>query len=217
MQPIRTRARTVLAIAWLLAIVACSVTSPRERELHRWWGGFGMVVKHDSFPGDCKLCHVGANWNEVVDSFTFDHERATGVALTGAHAEAKCLRCHNDRGPVATFQAQGCAGCHEDTHFGELGKDCASCHGEATWHVTNARVQHLHLRLPLTGAHMQVACHRCHSGAWVGNYRPTDPDCASCHLDEAIGVLNPPHVGLQFLQDCDRCHIPTAWRPAVVR
>ena len=68
----RTQGRTLLALVWLLAIVACSVSSPRERELHRWWAGFGMVVKHDSFPGDCKLCHVGANWNEVVDSFAFD-------------------------------------------------------------------------------------------------------------------------------------------------
>lgn len=209
--------RIAAALAWVAAALACTIASPRERELHRWWAGFGMVVSHDSFPGDCKLCHVGASWNEIASTFEFDHERVTGVALTGAHDRAKCLRCHNDRGPVATFAAKGCAGCHEDAHFGELGKDCESCHDEHTWRVPNARVNHLHSRLPLTGAHLQVACHRCHAGAWVGNFRPTDPSCESCHFEDAAAVNNPPHVGLGWVDRCDRCHMPTAWRPAIVK
>ncbi|MCR9246722.1 MAG: hypothetical protein NXI31_16940 [bacterium] len=208
---------TALVCGWLLAIVACSVSSPQGRELHRWWAGFGMVVKHDSFPADCKLCHLGESWNDIVETFEFDHEKSTGVALNGAHGQAKCLRCHNDRGPVAVFANKGCAGCHEDVHYGELGKDCASCHDENAFHVPNARVRHLHGRFPLTGAHMQVACHRCHSGAFVRNFRPTDPNCESCHFNDAAGVNNPPHINLGWVDRCDRCHIPTSWRPAVVR
>jgi hypothetical protein len=204
-------------LAWVAAIVACSVTVPRQGELHRWWAGFGLVVKHDTFPGDCKLCHVGAAWNQISETFKFDHEKETGVPLNGAHSEAKCLRCHNDRGPVAAFAAQGCAGCHEDVHFAELGKDCTTCHGEVTWHVPNMRVNHLHSRLPLTGAHMQVACHRCHSGSTVSNFRPTDPDCVSCHYNAAFATTNPPHAGLGWLDNCDRCHMPTNWRQAIVR
>ena len=200
-----------------LLVVACSVASPRRGELHRWWAGFGLVVSHETFPGDCKLCHVGASWNELTDDFVFDHGARTGVALEGAHNEAACLRCHNDRGPVATFRAQGCVGCHPDVHFGELGLDCARCHDESRWFVPNARVAHLHTRLPLTGAHLQVACHRCHAGASVANFRPTDPDCVSCHYDEAARTTNPPHVGLGWVDRCDRCHMPTAWRPALVR
>ncbi len=200
-----------------LPIVACSVVSPRRGELHRWWSGFGLVVSHESFPADCKLCHVGASWNRLVDDFQFDHGARTGTPLLGAHAQAACLRCHNDRGPVATFQAQGCAGCHADVHNRELGGDCARCHDESKWLVPNARVAHLHTRLPLTGAHLMVACHHCHAGAGVGNYRPTDPDCSSCHLSEAVRTTNPPHAGLGWTDRCDRCHLSTGWRPAQVR
>lgn len=212
------RSRSLLAallMTWL--VVACTVTVQNRGDLHRWWAGFGLVVSHETFPADCKTCHVGASWNQLVDDFVFDHGARTGVPLNGAHAEARCLRCHNDRGPVATFHAQGCAGCHPDVHYGELGLDCARCHDEQFWKVPNARVNHLHGRLPLTGAHMQVACHRCHAGAMVTNFRPTDPDCVSCHYDEAARTTNPPHIGLGWVDRCDRCHMPTAWRPAQIR
>lgn len=207
-----------LAYALLLVIVACTVVTPGKTDLHRWWGGFGLVVPHETFPADCSLCHVGSSWNQLVPNFRFDHGARTGVPLNGVHNEAMCLRCHNDRGPVQTYRAQGCVGCHEDVHFGELGQDCARCHDERVWRVPNTRVSHLHTRLPLIGAHMQVACHRCHAGATVNNFRPTDPDCASCHLNTAIQTTNPPHQGLGWTQlDCARCHQPTSWRPAQVR
>lgn len=206
-----------LLLAAYAAVVACSSAPPLQRGLHRWWAGFGLVVSHETFPADCKLCHQGAQWNELVPEFAFDHAARTGVPLRGAHAEAHCLRCHNDRGPVAVFQQQGCAGCHEDVHTGELGKDCASCHGEDLWRVPNQRVAHLHTRLPLVAAHQQVACHRCHAGADVQNYRPVSPDCASCHRDEAVATTNPPHLGLGWTADCQRCHMPTRWSQAVQR
>ncbi|MBL9077391.1 MAG: hypothetical protein JNL08_07810 [Planctomycetes bacterium] len=208
----------VTALAFALGVLACTTAAPNRVDLHRWWSGFGLVVPHDSFPADCKLCHEGAGWDDLVDDFRFDHGVRTGHALFGAHAEARCLRCHNDRGPVQTFRAQGCAGCHPDVHYGELGKDCEQCHDETSWFVPNARTAHVHSRFPLTGAHMQVACHRCHAGAWVTNFRPTDPDCVSCHYQEAADTTNPPHVGLGWIQlPCDRCHMPTDWRPGVVR
>lgn len=214
---LRTRTRTGICILMLLVVVACTVAANRRTELHRWWAGFGLVVSHESFPADCALCHEGSSWNTLRDDFRFDHGVRTGVALEGAHQGAFCLRCHNDRGPVAVFQAQGCGGCHADLHQGELGPDCARCHDQSTWYVPNARVQPLHVRLPLTGAHLQVACHRCHTGAQAGNYRPTDPDCVSCHLGAAQRTTNPPHAGLGWTDRCDRCHTATAWRPAVVR
>ena len=208
----------VFALVFALSVVACSVATPARGELHRWWAGFGLLVPHESFPGDCNICHVGASWGELVPDFVFDHGARTGVALEGAHNEAFCLRCHNDRGPVATFRAQGCIGCHEDVHNGELGSDCKRCHDERLWRVPNQRTNHLHTRFPLTGAHLQVACHRCHAGASVTNFRPTDPDCASCHLDQAVQPPPPPHQGLGWTQlPCDRCHQPTSWRAAQVR
>jgi hypothetical protein len=206
------------ALLAVLTVVACTLTTPPAADVHRWWAGFGLVVPHENFPSDCKLCHLGSTWNVLRDDFVFDHGARTGVPLEGAHARAMCLRCHNDRGPVSTFRAQGCAGCHEDVHYGELGQDCARCHDERLWYVPNMRVGHLHTRLPLTGAHLQVACHRCHAGASVANFRPTDPDCASCHQDEAVRTTNPPHLGLGWSQqDCSRCHQTTGWRPAQIR
>jgi hypothetical protein len=209
--------KVLAAIAAVIVVVACSVTSKHRGELHRWWAGFGLVVPHESFPGDCKLCHVGSSWNSLVTDFSFDHGARTGVPLNGSHNQAMCLRCHNDRGPVATFRAQGCNGCHADVHFGELGLDCARCHDEVQWFVPTARTLHLHTRFPLTGAHLQVACHRCHAGAFVANFRPTDPDCVSCHFQEAADTTNPPHIGLGWVDNCDRCHQPTAWKPAQIR
>jgi hypothetical protein len=216
MRTVRNR-RFLVVLAVALVVVACSVAVPQQGPLHRWWAGFGLVISHETFPADCRLCHEGASWNEIKADFEFDHEARTGVPLHGAHADAHCLRCHNDRGPVATFASQGCVGCHADAHFAELGPDCARCHDETAWRVPNARVAHLHTRLPLTGAHLQVACHRCHAGATVANFRPTDPDCVSCHYDAMQRTTNPPHVGLGWVDHCDRCHMPTKWRPAVVR
>jgi hypothetical protein len=213
----RHRLRHLAALGMSIAIAACTIAVPKSAELHRWWTGFGLVVSHEKFPADCKLCHAGASWNELRDDFVFDHAERTGVPLLGAHANAFCLRCHNDRGPVASFRAQGCAGCHPDVHYGQLGRSCVECHDETTWRVPNARVAHIHTRFPLTGAHMQVACHRCHAGAALTNFRPTDPDCESCHYDDAVAVLNPPHAGFGWLANCDRCHMPTGWKPATIR
>jgi hypothetical protein len=211
------RAKLLWSLLAIVTIVACSVVSPRQGELHRWWAGFGLVVPHESFPAECDMCHVGSSWNQLVTDFRFDHGARTGLPLNGAHAEAMCLRCHNDRGPVATFREQGCGGCHQDAHFGEMGRSCEVCHDERMWFVPNSRVAHIHTRFPLTGAHMQVACHRCHAGSTVGNFRPTDPDCVSCHLQTALQTTNPPHAGLGWVDRCDRCHTPTAWRPAQIK
>ncbi len=213
----RLRHPLVLSLAAALAVAACVTRGQGSGALHRWWSGFGPVVAHDTFPADCKLCHVGATWNKLVDDFSFDHGARAGLPLNGAHNQAMCLRCHNDRGPVATFRAQGCNGCHPDVHYGELGLDCARYHDETQWYVPTARTLHLHTRFPLTGAHLQVACHRCHAGAFVANFRPTDPDCVSCHFQEAADTTNPPHIGLGWVDNCDRCHMPTAWRPAQIR
>ena len=139
-----------LALASILAL-ACVSSGPGAAQRHRWWAGLGPVLPHDSFPADCQLCHLGENWNALRSNFSFDHERETGVPLVGAHQRAQCLRCHNDRGPVATFVAQGCVGCHEDVHFGELGASCTSCHKQITWQPVGQIERHNRTRFPLVG------------------------------------------------------------------
>ena len=194
---------------------ACTATDPNGAIRHRWWQGLGPVLPHDSFPSDCALCHVGEAWNTLTEDFEFDHEAETGVPLVGAHASAQCLRCHNDRGPVDVFAAQGCVGCHEDCHAGDLGNDCLRCHTQRTWMPQNQISLHLKTRFPLVGAHAAVACWRCHPGADVGQFVPTDIECVTCHRDDLARTTN--HLGLGWVDRCDRCHIPTAWEQAQVR
>lgn len=197
--------------------VACVAQRGRlspDHERHEWWEGLGPVVPHETFPADCQLCHLGDNWQSLRPDFTFDHEAETGVALTGSHDQARCLRCHNDRGPVASFEARGCAGCHEDIHQGQLGAHCTDCHGEVTWRPQGMFEFHNSTRFPLVGVHAVVSCRRCHPGAEVGRFTHTDVECITCHQDDLAQALNPNHIGLGWVDRCDRCHIPTIWNQA---
>ncbi len=209
---LRSTARTRLGLLVAAAVVAaCVVPDARSGLRHRWWAGLGAVVPHDTFPGECKLCHVGEQWNVLAEEFAFDHEKETGVRLVGAHDQAHCLRCHNDRGPISVFWSQGCAGCHENVHQGDLGGDCTVCHGQTTWFPEGQVALHQRTRFPLTGVHAITACHRCHPGAAVGNFVPTDTECVTCHYADLQVANNPPHIALGFVDRCERCHLPTDW------
>ena len=206
----------VLALGSLT--LACVMKFPGGATRHRWWTGLGPVLPHDTFPADCTLCHVGEKWNELREDFEFDHEAETDVQLVGAHARARCLRCHNDRGPVALFQARGCAGCHEDVHQGELGALCTKCHQQQSWEPQGQFAMHNRTRFPLLGVHAGTACRRCHPGAEVGRFQPVDIECLSCHADDLARTANPNHnaLGPPYTMKCDRCHLPTFWEQAEV-
>ena len=210
----RPSAAQYVLLAVVAAIGACVMPDSKGGERHRWWAQLGPVLPHDSFPADCKLCHVGDGWNELTAHFQFDHKKETGVPLNGAHADASCLRCHNDRGPVSVFASKGCVGCHEDVHQGDLGVNCVKCHGEDDWRMTDAVAMHDRTRFSLIGMHATVACHLCHPGSLEGNFVPTDTECVTCHRKDLARANNPPHVALGFVDHCDRCHMPTSWRDA---
>jgi hypothetical protein len=212
MRSLRTARWCSAVIAATLLIAACVTRSPHLQRQHLWWTGIGPVLPHDTFPGDCKLCHVGNDWQTLKQDFSFDHEAETGVPLVGAHAEASCIRCHNDRGHVATFAKQGCGGCHEDIHFRQLGTDCERCHAETTWNPVGQIALHDKTRFPLIGVHKSTACHRCHPGAEVGKFVPTDTECVTCHTRDLARAINPNHVGLGWIDRCDRCHLPRTWK-----
>ena len=209
--------RLLIALALSSIAFACVSKQSVDVSLHRWWAGLGPVLPHDTFPADCKLCHVGLGWNTLTEDFAFDHEVETGVPLSGAHAQAKCLRCHNDFGPVAVFNSRGCMGCHEDFHYGELGTDCTLCHQEHTWQPVGLVEKHNRTRFPLTGAHVMTACQRCHPGALVGNFVPTDTECLTCHTDDLNNANNPPHLTLGYVDNCQRCHLTTTWNQATIQ
>lgn len=199
----------VLLLLWLLA-VACASLVPQNG----WDATAGPVVPHDSFPGDCSLCHTGGNWHTIKADFTFDHAAKTGVPLDGAHATASCLMCHNDRGPVAQFSARGCGGCHADPHLERLGANCQDCHDERSWRAKEAIVAHDRTRFPLTGSHAAAACFRCHAGAQVGNFAGAPVQCEQCHEADYQRTQNPNHTQVSFPRDCDSCHLPFAWSSA---
>ena len=209
------RSSSVLLTAALVSLVlACVMQTPGSAGLHLWWAGFGPVLPHESFPADCKLCHVGDGWQELVSDFEYDHEAETGARLDGAHEEAQCLRCHNDRGPVSVFERMGCQGCHEDLHQGSLGATCTECHTEVTWEPFGQIERHNLTRFPLNGVHAATQCWRCHPGAEVGRFYPVDPQCISCHQADLARAQNPNHQGLGWVNRCDRCHQPTTWSQA---
>lgn len=216
-RPTNTRLRLsrgqglLLALCLLYGALACAVQPRSEVDVHEWWNERGPVVPHASFPDDCSLCHVGQDWTELREDFTFDHGAETGLVLEGAHAEAECLRCHNDRGPVALFAARGCSGCHENYHQGQLGENCEDCHGETNWRPFEQIAMHNRTRLPLVGAHAAAACWSCHEGAQVGDFYYQDPECISCHQDDLARAQNPDHQMQGWVSACDRCHIPTTW------
>jgi hypothetical protein len=77
---------------------------------------------------DCAECHTPLAWT----LWRFDHDAATDFPLQGAHAGLSCQGCHRRPavdGAVAAIGAT-CIDCHrlDDTHDGEFGEDCDSCH-----------------------------------------------------------------------------------------
>lgn len=98
-----------------------------------------------------------------------------------AHAWASCLRCHNDRGPVVSFAARGCGGCHPDPHTSSLGLDCERCHEQINWRPTGLIAEHARTRFPLFGAHAVAPCESCHPGAAAGQFRGAPVECDLCH------------------------------------
>ncbi|MCA8966160.1 MAG: hypothetical protein H6838_20295 [Planctomycetes bacterium] len=206
----RWRRPLVCSALLYVLVVACATFVPQ----HGWSKSFGPVVPHDSFPADCSLCHAKGDWHTLRADFTFDHAARTGVPLEGAHAAAGCLLCHNDRGPVQQFAAQGCAGCHADPHRQQLGRNCKDCHDETNWQPRDAIARHDRTRFPLVGAHAAVGCFRCHPGAQVGNFAGANSECIQCHMDDRARATDPDHVALGYSTDCSRCHLPTGWFPA---
>jgi hypothetical protein len=90
----------------VVLVISCNMVITREGWSKQW----GPVVPHRTFPGDCGICHVTDRWDALKNDISFDHENETGYRLEGRHAEAACLRCHNDRGPVTAYVAHGCGG-----------------------------------------------------------------------------------------------------------
>jgi hypothetical protein len=175
---------------------------------------------------DCVRCHLEHNGEDFVlvhwepSLKQFDH-RLAGYPLVDKHAGLSCEKCHMPINMVPAARAlikdtdltrsymglsQDCATCHADPHKGQLGPDCTRCHNVQDWKQAN-QFDHSKTKYPLTGAHAQVACEKCHF--------PTGPEktvkytgikfdgCIDCHTD--------PHKGA-FKGTCESCHTTASWK-----
>ena len=217
MNLLRTLVISVLLGSWAAVPAAAAEAKGGLPEQLRWEKDWGPLVPHKKFPSDCSLCHVPKRWDVMRSDFRFDHKKETGYALEGAHAQASCLRCHNDRGPVATYKARGCAGCHVDPHKSAMGMDCARCHGQRSWALQGAQgeriADHARTRFPLTGMHATLRCDQCHSRASAGDFRGAQRDCFQCHSQDY--AVAPKHASANYPRDCRACHKSATFAGAV--
>lgn len=197
----------VLRGASLAILVACASSlaakNPKDARL-KWNKNWGPLVPHKTFPKDCSLCHVAKRWDVLRSDFRFDHQKETGYALEDAHAQAACLRCHNDRGPANVYAARGCGGCHQDPHRSAMGFDCRRCHSQSAWRSQKPVADHARTRFPLTGFHAAVACDRCHLRAAAGDFSGANPECETCHWTDYQKAPN--HAAMNFPKTCRDCH-----------
>jgi RecJ-like exonuclease len=141
---------------------------------HRDVHGFAPVK-------DCASCHAVTAWRSTPG---FSHQKAA-FALEGAHAAAPCFVCHKDLGTPAPRKAvsfkderRDCVACHEDPHKNAFGKDCARCHGAASFRPAT-RFDHDHeTKFRLGAAHRPLACAQCHEG---GRFKGVPTKCEACH------------------------------------
>ena len=172
--------------------------------------------KHQGRLGtSCHECHSTSDWRVVSK---FDHSK-TKFALTGAHAEVKCEKCHTpgaDGKPRWTGLAfDRCNACHADPHRGAFAAGCQSCHNTVAWESVPAatlagKFNHATTKFPLLGKHADVRCVSCHAG---GDFKKplVFQKCSDCHRPD-------PHSG-QFARradagECSSCHTVEGFKPA---
>lgn len=160
----------------------------------------------------------------VTDIGNYRHEHIASFALTDRHEALDCEHCHPNAHAELIIPgesrylglSQTCTACHDDTHDGSHGPDCASCHGQAH-SFTEAPLFEHDEAFVLTGSHADLGCALCHpSGtdhavAALLN-RPLDTRaCAECHesphRDRFLSEIAAAEHVTQA-ESCETCHDP---------
>lgn len=173
---------------------------------------------------ECTSCHATTRF--LPHEFDAAAHANTAFPLTGAHDAVACGSCHREViGGARKFRgtAAECASCHRDVHrgvFDQAGRPrlvegrtgCARCHDTKAFSPVAASFDHARWTgHRLEGAHVSLACTKCHApdraGAGAARLgKAAGTTCAACHGD--------PHLG-QFadgaVADCARCHGEIAW------
>lgn len=181
--------RWELAIAVLVASVLCAWPHHDGDA-----PGYAPVPVAGSSPGPLTLGHA------ELDDPTHCDDCHDGSPATSS---AKCLGCH------AHDQLRGRIAAGEGFHASAQvrGTPCAMCHhdhkGRAYDPMGWAAFDHGDTAMPLTGAHRNVACAKCHPNNVfsLGVAKPGACDNAGCHRNA--------HTGHLFgVRDCAWCHSP---------
>lgn len=200
--------------------------------------GYHAYLKRQG-QSDCQTCHSEHQSrefnliNEVAwgaqTSRAFKHPHVE-FHLNEAHENLACEACHTkklqkqftlegfpNKPRAKTFlgMTQQCKHCHSDVHSGGFSQDCASCHGQKSFHPTENFDHDAHF--PLKGGHAKLDCKHCHNLPEPNTpHRPAPfpfdrvkgANCQDCHQN--------PHRAL-FSDNCAQCHdgnSPT-WSSAV--
>ena len=159
----------------------------------------------------CDTCHGDTAWSPATG---FEHD-ATAFPLTGAHVEAPCADCHvPEADGFVPFRGvpSSCVDCHEDTHRGRFGNDCASCHSTGSWSdVRTDTFDHRRTGFALRGAHGRTPCEGCHGPGLTRLEIPRFELCATCHADVHLGQFT---GRTARADDCAGCHGEQAFRPS---
>jgi hypothetical protein len=167
---------------------------------------------HGALTTPCEVCHSPTGWRPAHVGREFDHAKAAGFSLLGAHKTTACRNCH------ATLDFRGtsrdCASCHADPHRGEVGTDCSRCHTSRSFLDRGMMTRaHQLTRFPLTGTHVTVDCEACHARASQGRLRfvAVSTECSTCHLADYQAARDPDHAAGGFSTECAQCHAPITW------
>lgn len=161
---------------------------------------------------NCLQCHGTVDWKSARSNF--DHAK-TRFALTGAHAQVACAKCHTTGADGALryvgLKFDTCASCHSDPHRGAFQQSCSSCHTTGSWKRTAEafHFDHAQTKFPLLGKHAALGCAACHQrGDFKAEIR--FQACADCHKDYHHGQFAKRGDGGK----CESCHSVEGFKPA---
>ena len=184
---------------------------------------------------DCRLCHLDHNGASfalvslmsyrlagIEDRDEYDHG-GPSFALSAHDSALDCALCHPNADEEHLTEGQQrfmglestCSACHEDVHIGELGSDCAKCHGQSQPFPQVAAFEHESFEA--LGAHRGLGCTECHRvdgefdlAGWFDSDELYDQrSCADCHdsphsidfIDMVAQV-----TGVSSEASCSQCH-----------
>jgi len=182
--------------------LSCHKPIASDLEAHSHFHGLGAEVSRSQ----CRRCHTDHQGRDAdilfFDPELFDHG-LTQFPLTGGHLGLGCQSCHPAKAKFRDAPTS-CSACHgkDDPHNGQLGNDCARCHGTANWRKTTTTFDHDKTKFPLSGAHAKIECRSCHAGK---KYAQLPLACIGCHNADDV------HNG-SLGAKCQNCHATDGWK-----